>query len=121
SDFFFVRQEASPERGRDAQRRDQIRRDLRGRDSLRLATACQVEGRTFRSCQLLKDRLVLLPVLEVWNRNRDFSQTTARITLPKSNKTIGFSVWEWLQHHCVDDTENRGTCADAEPQCNHHR
>src|SRR6185369_5459210 len=49
---FVFRKKAPPQRGWHVERRDQIGCDPCGGDSLRLATACEVECRILRSCQL---------------------------------------------------------------------
>src|SRR5215217_5137824 len=119
--FFFFRQKAPSKHGRHFQGRDQIGLDSCGRDSLWLANACQVECCILRSRQLLEDRLLLLPILKVWNRNSNLSQAAPRISLPKANEAIRFFVREWLQEHCIDNTENRSIRSNTERQRNHDR
>src|SRR6185369_368526 len=112
--LLFFRYKSPPERRADSQHGHQVSADACSRDSLWLTSPGEIESRQLQRRHFLKRRLLVLPVLEVWNGDRRFIQTLPEITFRKSHEPIGIFVRKRLQDYGIEDTEDRQIAADTE-------
>ena len=113
-DHALITRESPPERGVRLQHVEQIRRRTQPWHVLRIAGALVGEVDVPIRCHRLERLCLTLPVVERRNRHRPL--IALRIDLPQDRNLLRLLIRQRVQHHGLDDAEDRGVGADAERQ-----
>ena len=114
----FFRQKRAPQPCRHAEDRKEVCRDPRGLEPLGISAACQIELGAIDQRHVLERSAAALPFHKVPGVDCEHGGKMAELgnDLRYAEKAIGIPVRERAQEHAVDDREDRGVGADAEPE-----
>ncbi len=115
----FIVGERAPDQRRDAERREEVGRDVHADDFFRRARSGQVDAVVVERRDPLECRRALAPADEVRRREHVGAARPPRVGFPHHDQASGIAERQRLEQHRVDDREDRRVRADAQRERQH--